>query len=151
MRRPGIHRAMRPPTMLVISRRKGQRIAIGDDIEIVITEVHRSSVKVGIRAPRGYTVLRGEVSEAISAANRAAASITLERAGELASAGPAPAGVPNAVAVRLGLQRQPVDVGSSQPGDAAKARPQSSDAAPADAKTPRSSPPAVATPKPGGP
>ncbi|MEY4551367.1 MAG: Global regulator protein family, partial [Pseudomonadota bacterium] len=44
--------------MLVISRRKGQRVAIGEEIELVITEVHRSSVKLGIRAPRGLTVLR---------------------------------------------------------------------------------------------
>jgi carbon storage regulator len=138
-------------TMLVISRRKGQRIAIGDDIEIVITEVHRSTVKVGIRAPRGYTVLRGEVSEAISAANREAASITLERAGELAGAASVAPGVPNAVAVRLGLQRQSLDAASSQPGDATKARVPAGEAATSEAKTPRSSPPVSATPKPGGP
>jgi carbon storage regulator len=114
-------------TMLVISRRKGQRIAIGDDIEIVITEVHRSSVKLGIRAPRGFAVLRGEVSEAISAANREAASITLERAGELAGAAPARSGVPNAVAARLGLRRQSLDAASSQPGDAVKAPTAASD------------------------
>lgn len=64
--------------MLVISRRKGQRIAIGDEIELVVTELHRSSVKVGIRAPRGYAVLRGEVRDSIETANRAAAETTLE-------------------------------------------------------------------------
>ena len=60
--------------MLVISRRKGQRVSIGDEIELVVTEVHRSSVKLGIRAPRGLTVLRGEVRDSIEAANREAAA-----------------------------------------------------------------------------
>jgi carbon storage regulator len=64
--------------MLVISRRKGQRVSIGDDIELVVTEVHRSSVKLGIRAPRGLTVLRGEVHDSIEEANRAAASTSVD-------------------------------------------------------------------------
>ncbi len=64
--------------MLVISRRKGQRIAIGDDIELVVTELHRSSVKLGIRAPRGYAVLRGEVRDSIEEANRDAAETVLD-------------------------------------------------------------------------
>lgn len=64
--------------MLVISRRKGQRIAIGDEIELVVTELHRSSVKLGIRAPRGYAVLRGEVRDSIEEANREAAETVLE-------------------------------------------------------------------------
>lgn len=64
--------------MLVISRRKGQRIAIGDEIELVVTELHRSSVKLGIRAPRGYAVLRGEVRDSIEEANREAAETVFE-------------------------------------------------------------------------
>lgn len=64
--------------MLVISRRKGQRIAIGDDIELVVTELHRSSVKLGIRAPRGYAVLRGEIRDSIEEANREAAESSFE-------------------------------------------------------------------------
>lgn len=64
--------------MLVISRRKGQRIAIGDEIELVVTELHRSSVKLGIRAPRGYAVLRGEVRDSIEEANRDAAETVLD-------------------------------------------------------------------------
>lgn len=64
--------------MLVISRRKGQRVTIGDDIELVVTEVHRSSVKLGIRAPRGLTVLRGEIRDSIEAANREAAESDIQ-------------------------------------------------------------------------
>lgn len=64
--------------MLVISRRKGQRVSIGDEIELVVTEVHRSSVKIGIVAPRGLTVLRGEVRDSIEEANRSAASSSID-------------------------------------------------------------------------
>ena len=77
--------------MLVISRRKGQRVSIGDEIELVVTEVHRSSVKLGIRAPRGLTVLRGEVRDSIEDANRAAASSSMDDAGALGPIKPAAA------------------------------------------------------------
>ena len=69
--------------MLVISRRKGQRVSIGEDIELVVTEVHRSSVKLGIRAPRGLVVLRGEIRDSIEEANRSAAQSSVEDAGVL--------------------------------------------------------------------
>jgi carbon storage regulator len=60
--------------MLIITRRKGQRIALGHDIEIVITEISRSGVKIGVLAPSALTILRGEVKDAVEQANRAAAS-----------------------------------------------------------------------------
>jgi len=69
--------------MLVISRRKGQRVSIGEDIELVVTEVHRSSVKLGIRAPRGLVVLRGEIRDSIEEANRSAAQSSVDDAGVL--------------------------------------------------------------------
>ena len=74
--------------MLVISRRKGQRVAIGEEIELVVTEVHRSSVKLGIRAPRGLTVLRGEVRDSIEEANRSAAQSSMADAGALSPVRP---------------------------------------------------------------
>jgi carbon storage regulator len=75
--------------MLVISRRKGQRVTIGEEIELVVTEVHRSSVKLGIRAPRGLTVLRGEIRDSIEEANRLAAASSVEDAGALSPVTPA--------------------------------------------------------------
>jgi carbon storage regulator len=75
--------------MLVISRRKGQSVTIGDEIELVVTELHRSTVKLGIRAPRGLAVLRGEIRETIEEANRAAAASSVEAAVALAEALPA--------------------------------------------------------------
>ena len=74
--------------MLVISRRKGQRIVIGDDIELVVTSVTRNTVKLGIKASRGLAVLRGEVRDAILEANRVAAESSLEHAVALAESGP---------------------------------------------------------------
>jgi carbon storage regulator len=46
--------------MLVMSRRQGETILIGDDIEIVIAHIGRSRVKVGIRAPRQTPVIARE-------------------------------------------------------------------------------------------
>jgi len=47
--------------VLVMSRRAGETILIGDDVEIVITHIGRSRVKVGIRAPRETLVIAREV------------------------------------------------------------------------------------------
>src|SRR3954467_13894700 len=58
--------------MLIVTRRKGQRIVLGNDIEIVISDISRSGVKIGIVAPSSLTILRGEVKDAVEQANRAA-------------------------------------------------------------------------------
>ena len=58
--------------MLIITRRKGQRIVLGHDIEIVISDISRSGVKIGVVAPNSLTILRGEVRDAVEQANRAA-------------------------------------------------------------------------------
>jgi len=46
--------------MLMMSRRQGEIILIGEEIEIVIAHIGRSRVKVGIRAPRTLAVLARE-------------------------------------------------------------------------------------------
>lgn len=66
--------------MLVVHRRVGQRIMVGAGIEIVITDIGSRSVRVGIVAPRGVLVLRGEVHDAIARANAVAAEIEIETA-----------------------------------------------------------------------
>ena len=58
--------------MLVMSRRQGETILIGDEIEIVIAHLGRSRVKVGIRAPRRMAVVAREM-KLVSEENRAAA------------------------------------------------------------------------------
>ena len=47
--------------MLIMSRRQGEVILIGDEIEIVIVHIGRSRVKVGIRAPRETSVMAREI------------------------------------------------------------------------------------------
>ena len=59
--------------MLVMSRRLGETILIGDDIEIVVTHIGRSRVKMGIRAPREMLVIAREV-KLVRDENRAAAT-----------------------------------------------------------------------------
>lgn len=47
--------------MLVISRKVSESIVIGDDIEIVVTEIGSERVKIGISAPKGVPILRREL------------------------------------------------------------------------------------------
>jgi carbon storage regulator len=60
--------------MLMMSRREGEVILIGDDIEIVIARIGRSRVKVGIRAPRHTPVVAREM-KLVEEENRAAAVV----------------------------------------------------------------------------
>jgi carbon storage regulator len=63
-----------------MSRRRGETILIGDQIEIVIAHIGRSRVKVGIRAPRQMPVVARELKlvceENLSAAAVSPAAIT---------------------------------------------------------------------------
>ena len=47
--------------MLVLTRRSGETILIGDDIEITILAVDGSQIRVGIDAPEDVKILRGEL------------------------------------------------------------------------------------------
>jgi carbon storage regulator CsrA len=63
--------------MLMISRRIGETIVIGD-IEITVTEIHRKAVRLAVKADPSHLVLRGEVRDAIEKANRLAAESAIE-------------------------------------------------------------------------
>ena len=56
--------------MLVLTRTENESVIIGDDIEIVVTEVRGKKVRLGINAPRDITVHRKEIYEAIQAQNQ---------------------------------------------------------------------------------
>jgi carbon storage regulator len=60
--------------MLILTRRAGESIVIGDDIVVTIVEAGRDHVRVGIEAPRSVAVHRHEVYLAISHENEAARS-----------------------------------------------------------------------------
>ena len=51
--------------MLVISRKKGESLLIGDDIEITVEKIDSSSVKISIKAPKEKVILRKEVYEKV--------------------------------------------------------------------------------------
>ena len=58
--------------MLIITRRAGERIMVGDDIVVEIMEMVGNSVRVGIAAPRSVPVYREEIYTAVRDENRAA-------------------------------------------------------------------------------
>lgn len=60
--------------MLVLTRKPGEQILIGDDIVLTVMEGSGGAVRIGIEAPRGVKITRAEVMAAIVAENLAAAS-----------------------------------------------------------------------------
>ena len=59
--------------MLMLTRRPGERIVIGEDVVIDVVEVSGQTVRLGIAAPQGLPVYREEIWLAIKDQNRAAA------------------------------------------------------------------------------
>lgn len=53
--------------MLVLTRKVGEKIHIGDDVVITVLDVSRSRVRIGIDAPDDQRVMRGELIEFIDA------------------------------------------------------------------------------------
>lgn len=48
--------------MLVLTRKTGESILIGENAEIVITQIHGNRVKIAISAPQHVAICRGEIS-----------------------------------------------------------------------------------------
>jgi carbon storage regulator len=59
--------------MLALTRKKGESIIIGDDIEIVILGAAGEQVKLGIHAPKYISVHRQEIYDLIQKENKFAA------------------------------------------------------------------------------
>lgn len=64
--------------MLVLTRKLGQSIVIGDEIEVVVLEVRGEQVRVGIRAPKTVAVHRKEIYEQIQEENRSSSDVRIE-------------------------------------------------------------------------
>jgi carbon storage regulator len=60
--------------MLALSRKIGESIIIGNDIELTILEVKGDQVKVGISAPKSVPVYRKEIYLQIQESNKEAAT-----------------------------------------------------------------------------
>ena len=64
--------------MLVITRKTGERICIGDDVTVTVLDVAGSSVRLGIEAPNEVRVFRYEIWVQVQEENRAAAQAGIE-------------------------------------------------------------------------
>lgn len=84
--------------MLVLSRRPGEALRVGDDVEITVVEVKGDMVRLGIQAPRTVQVWRKELWEAIVAENLKAAEEAAETAPEVIPAIPGAKGVSDLLA-----------------------------------------------------
>jgi carbon storage regulator len=60
--------------MLMMTRRAGQKIVVGDGIVIEVVEVAGNTVRLGVDAPRSVPVYREEIWTAVRAENEAAAT-----------------------------------------------------------------------------
>lgn len=62
--------------MLVVSRKIGERILIGDKIAITVVKVSSGAVRIGVEAPAEMPVMREELAEEIRLSERAALEST---------------------------------------------------------------------------
>ena len=60
--------------MLIITRRAGQKVMLGDDITVHVMEIVGNSVRLGVEAPKSLPVYREEIWAAVKEENRAAAA-----------------------------------------------------------------------------
>lgn len=64
--------------MLVITRKKGEAILIGENIEITVAKLDDGSVKLAINAPRNVTILRKELYKEVQEENKEAAKYDVD-------------------------------------------------------------------------
>jgi carbon storage regulator len=64
--------------MLIITRRPGEKIMLGDDVVIEVIEASGSSVRIGIDAPKSIPVYREEIWAAVKEENAAAAATDVD-------------------------------------------------------------------------
>lgn len=126
--------------MLVLTRRTGESIVIGNDIVVTVLEVRHDQVRIGIDAPRSVQVHREEVFAQVMQENAAAVASAADLANPLLRrpAAPLPGGAPARKGPRL---QQP-------PPAARSARPQATPVRPPGDETPQ---PAPGADEPAGP
>ena len=59
--------------MLILTRKLGESITIGDDIKIQVLEIKGKQVRIGINAPKSFSIHREEIYQRIQEENRLAA------------------------------------------------------------------------------
>ncbi|HVP58689.1 MAG TPA: carbon storage regulator [bacterium] len=64
--------------MLILKRRQGQAIDVGEDVKIILQEIRGSHAKIAIVAPKQVRVTRSEIARSISEENKKAAEAGLK-------------------------------------------------------------------------
>lgn len=64
--------------MLVLTRKKGEKITLGDDIEIEVITLDNGKVKLGIKAPKNLKIFRTEVLEEVKEENKEALTLNID-------------------------------------------------------------------------
>jgi carbon storage regulator len=60
--------------MLILTRRPGERVVIGENVLVTVMGISGHTVRLGIEAPDGVTIYREEIWIAVKEENRAAAA-----------------------------------------------------------------------------
>lgn len=66
--------------MLVLSRKEGEKLVIGDNISLVVSKISGNRVTLGIEAPADVKIFRGELAEKKNAEEGRAKVVPLRRA-----------------------------------------------------------------------
>jgi carbon storage regulator len=69
--------------LLILTRKVGESVAIGDDIQVSVVEIKGTQVKLGIRAPKDVTVHREEIYLKIQEENKRASQVSTDTLGSL--------------------------------------------------------------------
>ncbi len=72
--------------MLVLTRKLGEVLRIGDGITVKIVEIKGKQVKIGISAPADLPIYREEVYEKVQAENRLSSEVTMDIFGKIKEA-----------------------------------------------------------------
>lgn len=71
--------------MLILTRKAGETIRIGDSITVTVVQLNDGQIKLGIDAPKSIAVHRGEVYDRIKAENKEASKASIENTKLLAA------------------------------------------------------------------
>jgi carbon storage regulator len=71
--------------MLILTRKLGEVIAVGDEIKIVILDIKGRQVRVGVQAPKKTKVYREELYQLITEQNKESSQSDSDRIGDILS------------------------------------------------------------------
>jgi len=72
--------------MLVLSRRVGESVVVGDDVTITVLDVRGDVIRIGIDAPRSVSVHRAELLQELADSNQGSASPSQDAVASLTEA-----------------------------------------------------------------